>query len=408
MTEPAPGPRPPRTTVPLYLIASAASLFGNSAISIVLPWLVLERTGQAALAGTVAAVSAIPSALAALGGGVLIDRFGRRRMSVIADLGSAVSVAALAVVDRFHGLDLTWFIVLGVLGALFDLPGATARETLLANVAHTSGRSVDALAGWRQGIFGLSFLAGPAIAGILLGLLPTIHVVWLTAGCSALAALAIAVMPLRDDGEAAPADDDPVTALATVRRSRPLQVLLLLNAGSSLLVAPLLAVLLPAHFQGLGQPGRLGFTLSAFAVGTIIGGVLYSTLLKRARLVAWVLGNVFFLASFVVLAPLQGFWLPALAMLLAGIGQGFQGPIITVLFTEHVPDRLRGRLFGLLTSVSSVVAPLGLGLSALILTSRSLEFLSWTLAITWAPMAVAACLAPSLRAWLATPSGAQA
>ena len=30
-----------KTTLPLYLTATAASLFGNSAIAIVLPWLVL-------------------------------------------------------------------------------------------------------------------------------------------------------------------------------------------------------------------------------------------------------------------------------------------------------------------------------------------------------------------------------
>ncbi|MGK2348009.1 hypothetical protein [Actinomyces sp. W5033] len=38
-----------RLTLPAYLVASAASLFGNAAIGVVLPWLVLERTGDPAL-----------------------------------------------------------------------------------------------------------------------------------------------------------------------------------------------------------------------------------------------------------------------------------------------------------------------------------------------------------------------
>lgn len=130
-----------RITRPLYLFASGTSLFGNSAISIVLPWLVLARTGDPAMAGVVAAASAAPSAIAALVGGHLVDRIGRRTICVISDVGSALSVAGLAIVDLTVGLDVTWFIVLGILGALFDVPGMTARETMLAQVSETSGSS---------------------------------------------------------------------------------------------------------------------------------------------------------------------------------------------------------------------------------------------------------------------------
>ena len=137
-----------KTTLPLYLAATATSLFGNSAIAIVLPWLVLERNGDPAMAGLVAAVSAVPGAIAAFVGGHLIDKIGPRRMSVLSDIGSAVAVAALAIVDAAVGLNVAWFIALGVLGALFDVPGMTARETLLANVSETSGVGLDKIAAW--------------------------------------------------------------------------------------------------------------------------------------------------------------------------------------------------------------------------------------------------------------------
>ena len=101
-----------KLTLPLYLAATATSVFGNAAIAIMLPWLVLERTGDPAIAGTVVAVSALPGAVAAVVGGHLIDRLGRRRTAVVADIGSAVSVAGLAVVDMAFGLEIGWFIVL--------------------------------------------------------------------------------------------------------------------------------------------------------------------------------------------------------------------------------------------------------------------------------------------------------
>ena len=88
-----PLPRTSRASLPLFVAAEAFSLFGNSAIAIVLPWLVLTRTGDPAVTGRVAAVPALPAILAALVGGWLFDKVGQRRMSLLADFGSAVSVA---------------------------------------------------------------------------------------------------------------------------------------------------------------------------------------------------------------------------------------------------------------------------------------------------------------------------
>lgn len=250
-----------RPSLILFLFAEGASLFGNSAISIVLPWLIVVRTADPATAGLVLMVTGMPVIVAALVGGHLIDRIGWRRTAVVADCGSALSVAFLAVVDRFWGLDVAWFVVLGLSGVLFDVPGMTARETLMANVAETSGATLDRIAALRQSVVGLSFLAGPALAGILLSVLDPIRVVWITAGCSALAALATVLMPLRPaaavDGGAP--KDSPLAGLAVVRANPGLVAVLLLSFASALPFAPLLAVILGTA-QGLhgGPAGGRG------------------------------------------------------------------------------------------------------------------------------------------------------
>jgi MFS family permease len=226
-----------KTILPLFVAAETLSLFGNSAISIVLPWLVLSRTGDPSVAGLVAAIAAVPSILATLVGGWLIDHVGQRRMSVIADIGSAVSVAGLAIVDWVFGLNVGWFI-LGVLGALFDVPGMTARETLMGRVSLTSGVILDRVAAIRQGVFGVTFLAGPAVAGVLLTVLDPIRVVWLTAACSALAALCTLVMPLVA-AEAEPTDGQPQpSGFATLWASPALRAMVVIAFGSALLTAP--------------------------------------------------------------------------------------------------------------------------------------------------------------------------
>ncbi|MFT4296744.1 MAG: MFS transporter [Micropruina sp.] len=388
------------TTLPLYLTATATSLFGNSAISIVLPWLVLERTGDPAMAGTVAAASALPGAIAAFAGGHLIDKIGRRRMSVLSDIGSALAVAALAVVDATLGLDVTWFIVLGVLGALFDVPGMTARETLLANVSQTSGVALDKVASLRGMLFGLSFLAGPALAGWLLALLPAITVVWLTAACSALAALAIAVMPLLPSDAAPGEDNSPLAGFTHIRRSPPLLIMLVVSLGSMVLVAPLLSVVLPAHFVALAAPGLLGLTLSAYAVGTMAGSGIYGWAFAGRRWAAWVAANLLYVVSAVLIATLDGFWLIAAGMVAAGLGSGLLQPISTVVLTEHVPDALRGRVFGAYSALAMVASPLGLGLMAMVLAGADLRFGAWMLAAGWVAVGVYALVVPGLRGYI--------
>lgn len=393
-----------RTTLPLYLTATAASLFGNASIAIVLPWLVLERTGNPALAGTVAAISAAPAAIAAFAGGHLVDRVGRRRMSVLSDVGSAVAVAGLALVDASVGLDLTWFIALGVLGALFDVPGMTARETLLANVAETSGVSLEKVASLRGVLFGLAFLAGPALAGWLLTLLPAIGVVWITAGCSALAALAIGLMPLRARPVAEPGatDTSPLAGLTLIRRSRSLASMLLISLSSMLLVAPLLSVVLPAHFNTLAAPTLLGLCLSGYAVGTMAGSGVYGWLFAGRRWAAWVSANLLYAVSGILIATLDGFWLVAAGMVAAGLGSGLLQPITTVLLTEQVPDDLRGRVFGTYSALAMVASPIGLGLMAVVLAASDLRVGAWLLAAGWVLVSCYALVAPGITGYLRT------
>ena len=170
-----------KRAVVLYFSADALSMIGNSAIGLTLPWLVLLRTGDASAAGIVAAATAAPAFLAAVVGGSLVDRVGRRTMTIVADVGSALSVTLLFVVDSTLGLSIGWFVVLGILGALFDVPGLTARQAMLPEVAAIAGMTVDRVSGIRQALFGASFLVGPALAGTALALLPPATVLLLTA-----------------------------------------------------------------------------------------------------------------------------------------------------------------------------------------------------------------------------------
>lgn len=389
-----------RAAVPLFVAAEGLSLFGNAAIGIVLPWLVLQRTGEVSVAGLVAAAAGVPAVLAALLGGQLVDRVGQRRMAVLADLGSATAVAALAVVDRVAGLTVGWFVVLGIAGALFDVPGMTAREAMMGRVAATGGVTLDTLASLRQAVFGLAFLAGPALAGVLLAVLDPVDVVWLTAGCSATAAALTLALPLV--GRAAPVAGEELGGVATVARSPVLRALLLISFGSAVVVAPVVALLLPAHFAALGSPGQLGLTMSAFAVGSVAGSIGYAVTARRSRRLAYTVGVGLQTCGLALVALLEGFWVVAAGTALLGVGSGMLSPIFLVAFTELVPEHVRGRVLGLFNALALVASPTGIGLAALALTRVSLGTAALLVVAGWSVVAVYSLTSPAMRTVVAT------
>ena len=105
---------------PLYLILFAALMAGaGNGISIVaFPWLVLQRNGSALDASIVAMAGTLPLLAATLIAGAAVDYLGRRRVSMISDALSAVSVAAVPALALTFGVDAVNVAVLAALAAL--------------------------------------------------------------------------------------------------------------------------------------------------------------------------------------------------------------------------------------------------------------------------------------------------
>ncbi|MDO7883035.1 MFS transporter [Salinibacterium soli] len=392
-----------RRSAVLYFAADFASLLGNSAIGLVLPWLVLVRTGDPAAAGLVAAASAAPGFVAAIVGGALIDRLGRRRVTILADVGSAVAVALLPVVDATLGLSVAWFVGLGILGALFDVPGMTARDALLPDVARASGLPIDRVSGIRESLFGASFLAGPLLAGAGLAVLPAPTVLWLTAGCSALAALLTLALP-RTVG-ATPAERPKQAGwaalregLGTLRGSPVALATTLLAVGSVLAISPLQGVVLPVLFEAIDAPGLLGLTLATFAVGLIGGSLGYGPLAgrigRRRVLVTALTVSLVGVAAFAV-API-----PAVAFgaaVCVGFGFGVLNPMFPVLVAERIPESARGRVLGLQNAGYLAAFPLGVLLAGLVVSWGGVQAGAVATAAVWAVIVVLALRARGLR-----------
>lgn len=371
----------------IYLASAATSMLGNAVATIVWPWLVLERTGNPAAAGVVAAAIAVPSLAVAFLGGHLIDAFGRKPMSVISDIISAVSIIGVIIVDQAAGLTLAWFIGLGIIGAVGDIPGMAARSALVGDVSRTSGKSLDFIAGLNQSIGGMAWLLGPALAGFLMAALPIGHVLWITAGCSLVAAgltTLLRLVPADEEVEIDTPDLGALRSWAEVVRPAPIRLLAATTFISAALVSPYLTILMPAHFQSQNAPVQLGLAMSAYAVGMMVSGGLVAALGTGRRRTIWVAAMALYLVGFTLMGALAHSLLVIIGMAVAGLGGGLLGPLQMVLVTEETPERLRGRAFSVFMAISQFSAPIGLVAATALLTRASIYVTAAALAGAWA------------------------
>ena len=358
--------RPSRRSAVGLLLADALSVTGNSVVGVVIPWLVLERTGNAALAGVVAAAAVGPLVLSALLGGAIIDRVGRKRVSMAADALSALAVVAIPLADAAVGFNIGILIVLVALGAVFDGPGAGAREALTFDVAADSGISLERLTGLRETLQGIGQLAGPGLAGLLIFAVGTLPALWVTSGLFVVALTVIGLTAPRIAlSFSAPAAErywpSVRTGFVYLWRDRTLRAVALVVGVILFFVAPLESIVLPAYFAREGDVRDLGLVLSAFAVGGIVGSLGYGLLARRIRRRPLLLGSLFATAlTMGLLALLPG--TPGLMVIAAFIGlvAGPINPLTSVIMQERTPDHLRGRVIGSINSLALAGAPVGL------------------------------------------------
>ena len=349
-------------------VSNISSGIGNGIVMIAVPWLVLDRTGSPAAAGLLGALVSLPGIVVSPFIGTLIDRIGRRKVSIYADVLSAISVLLFVVVDRVGSLTYAWIAALAVLGAVFDPAGHTARKALIPNAANASSIKLEAANSRHEGLFAVGWAIGPAIGAALIKLVGPVDAMFATSLLFLIASVSVMLMRVVDATSQTVGEDlmhenfwqSTIAGFRALRADRALFSLTLIFMFTSAIYMPIEMVLLPVHFERLGDAGGLGATMTALASGMVLGAFSYGAIARRFSRYAILRGVMVGVAvAAVPMATLPPTPVFIFVGFLMGVTWGPFNPLWNTLIQSRVPAQMQGRVYGVQMSALYAAPPLG-------------------------------------------------
>ena len=382
--------------------SNAASNLGDGISFVAIPLLATALTSDPLLvAGTTIVHSAV-RLLVVLPVGAFVDRWDRRRVLWLSNVGRGVLLAVLALaVASGAGSIGVLYLVLALIGVLETAADNAALSILPALV------DSDELDRANSRISGTQLVAdefvGPPLGGLLFAFAAAVPLA-VTGGLYAAAGLVLLSLrgsfrAERTNEVAANVASDIADGVAWLRQHRPLRVLAVVGALASVgyMVPFSILVLFARDTLGL-DPAGYGVLLSVSAVGGLLGAAATPALRRRVGYATTVTGSLMLGAAMLAAISLTTTpWVVGLCLAAYILHVVIWGICVNSLRQRLVPDALRGRVnavFKLLGLIGLTVGALlggvaasRFGLSAPFLVGGA--FFVGCAAMTW----------PALRAW---------
>jgi MFS family permease len=338
----------------LLFFATFGSGLGNWLALIALQVDVYDRTHSGWWVGALLAASVLPAVFIGLLFGPLVDRLSRKGLMVASDLGRLGVFAALPLAGSAVAV-VALALVAGIGNAFF-------RPAVLAGVPNlVSDEELPAANGLLQVVDWVTTAAGPLAAGVIVAVSGPDLAYLLNAGTFALSALLVILIPGRLLQSDRPIGRghwrDVAEGWQVVRSSAGLMCVLVawsiaMLANGTINVAE---VFLARDSYAAGDFG-FGLLWAASGVGLVAGALTAPDLIaRRGLMTVYVRLLCAFAIGIAGAAVAPNVWVGAIAMALAGFGNGAAVVANITLVQRGAPDRVRGRAFTLLMSVNYAV-----------------------------------------------------
>jgi MFS family permease len=385
-----------------FVLLQGGQLFSNvgtQVTQIAYPLLVLALTHSPAKAGIVAFARALPLWLFALPAGLAADRFSRKRLMILSDVGRTATVTALGVAILVHHVAF-WEIpvvafVEGAGAALFGGAQMGAMRSVVPKAQLPMATSV------LTARFAIVRLAGPPLGGVLFGIAGSLPFL-VDAGSYATSTGSLLAMrtPFEEEREreSAPMLHSLLEGLRFLWSSPFLRAIVgIFTLAQIVFPGVSLALVVIGKRQGLSG-GEIGALVALFGAFLLLGSVIapFTRRLLPTRVLItlefWTWGGC---ALFLVWPNV---YVLAASIVPTAIAIPTTDSIVWPYQLSLTPDRLIGRTQAAVSSLTSATAALGPLLAGFLLANVSARATIAVFAAFGLSMAVWGTLSPAIRA----------
>jgi predicted MFS family arabinose efflux permease len=346
------------------------STLGTTASGIVYPLLILALTNSPAAAGVAGALGAIPYVVFSLPVGALIDRWDRKRVMILCDIGRGLTLASIPIAIAFHVLTL-WQIyaaalVEGSLFVFFNIAEVAALSRVVVK------QQLPGAAAQNEAAFGVASIVGPSFGTFLYQTFGRGVPFIADAVSYAVSVTSLAFIRTRFQTDRVVTAHNLRAEIAEGLKwlwGKPLiRFMAFLTGGLNLTsaAAPLIIIVLAKKMGA--QDAQIGLIFSIAGLGGIAGSLIGGQIQKRFKFgqviiaVLWITAVLFPLYAFVP----QFFLLGVVSALIY-----MTSPIYNVVQFSYrlalIPDELQGRVNSTFRLLAFGFNPIGAALSGILL-----------------------------------------
>jgi MFS family permease len=348
----------------LFFAGTTASTMGSAVVPVALTFALLQSGYNATEIGLVLAAQTAPTVILIVAGGIIGDRWPRRRIMVMADLLRCLCQGGLAslLVERHPPLFILMLLAgcLGVGNAFFG----PAENGLIPQIA---GEKVQIKAA--NGLLGISgsvsAILGPALGGILVGLGDAPLGIGLDALSYAVSAACLSFirLPPHERHLSTSFLTDLRQGWAEFRQHRWLQLVTAQYGLLNLVTFAPFFILGPVLFARMPNGGRSwGLIASATGAGGVIGGLIILRFRPSRPLVAFEISAALLAAPLLVLALHASTLVLALSSAVFGAALAILNVTVTTTIQERVPEEVLSRINALFSVIATGLGPIGFAL----------------------------------------------
>ena len=360
-----------------FTISKLISTFGVSVFTFGISFYILSITGSATSFAIVLICNILPRVIMAPFAGYAADKYSKKTIIIVAQICSVVAVAGLLAVSLTIGLSLIAIYLTEIVLSITSLFSGVTFSSSIANLVDSE--RIQKAMSFNQMSISIASIGGPAVGGLLFGLVSIemfliIHMVSYIIAVILESTMDFKLFTTRINEEVNEKKETMLqnmkAGVTYVKQHRILIVIvwvaLVINFFFGAFTVGYAFILV----DGLKvQSAHFGITEGALAVGMLVTSIYLSTrkevkfplvVVKRGILI---MGALMALVTFPLLIQLPYIGVVSFYIVLMftfGVSMVFVNTPIGVMMQKRIDEEYRGRVFGLLETMSLSLMPLGM------------------------------------------------